>query len=280
MEAIINEFINGPNGRPIVYDFLYDKNTVKSPIVIFCHGYKGFKDWGAWPLLAKTLASKGVGFLKFNFSFNGGTLKNPIDFPDLKSFSMNNYSKELSDLKSVVDWVSCEHNGNEALDINNLILMGHSRGGGISTIYASEDKRIKKLITLAGVSNFEARFPKGEALKDWKSNILYYVRNTRTDQEMPHNFQFYNDFLANKDRLTISNAAKNLIVPHLIIHGDNDKAVNFNEAKDLKTWSQNSVLFKVKGANHVFGAIHPWLKDKLPSDLATVYTKIVDFINN
>jgi len=280
MKGIINEYINGSNGRPIVYDFLYDKKITKSPVVIFCHGYKGFKDWGAWPLLAKTLASTGVAFFKFNFSFNGGTLENPIDFPDLKAFSMNNYSKELSDLKSVVDWVYSEHKGNEALDTNNLVLMGHSRGGGISTIYASEDKRIKKLVTLAGVSNFESRFPKGKALNDWKSNILYYVRNTRTNQDMPHSFQFYKDFLANKNRLTISNAAKKLTVPHLIIHGDDDKAVNFNEAKELKTWSQNSVLFKIKGANHVFGAKHPWCKVKLPVDLAIVYSKIVDFINN
>ena len=66
MKAIINKFIKGPNGRPIIYDFFYDKNTIKSPIVIFCHGYKGFKDWGAWPLLAKTTASSGVAFLKFS----------------------------------------------------------------------------------------------------------------------------------------------------------------------------------------------------------------------
>ena len=280
MKAIINKYINGPNGRPIVYDFLYDKKTAKSPVIIFCHGYKGFKDWGAWPLLAKTLASNGVAFLKFNFSFNGGSLENPIDFPDLEAFSMNNYSKELSDLKAVVDWFSCEYKGNEALDINNLILMGHSRGGGVSTIYASEDKRIKKLITLAGVSNFESRFPKGKALNDWKLNSLYYVRNTRTNQEMPHSFQFYKDFLANKDRLTISNAAMKLSTPHLIVHGDSDKAVNFNEAENLKVWSQKSILLKVKGANHVFGAKHPWSKDKLPSDLFIVYTKMVDFINN
>jgi len=280
MKAIINKFIKGPNGRPIIYDFFYDKNIIKSPIVIFCHGYKGFKDWGAWPLLAKTTASSGVAFLKFNFSFNGGTLENPIDFPDLEAFSMNNYSKELSDLKAVVDWVYFEHKGNQALDIDNLILMGHSRGGGISTIYTSEDRRIKKLITLAGVSNFESRFPKGKALSDWETNLLYYVRNTRTNQAMPHRFQFYKDFLANRDRLTISNAAKKLTVPHLIIHGDNDQSVNFNEAEDLKTWSKKGGLFKVNGANHVFGAKHPWRKVKLPVDLAIVYTKMVDFINN
>ena len=23
------------------------------PLVIFCHGYKGFKDWGAWNLMAE-----------------------------------------------------------------------------------------------------------------------------------------------------------------------------------------------------------------------------------
>ena len=67
INTVINGKIPGPNGRPIVYDFFYELNRSKAPIVIFCHGYKGYKDWGAWTLFAKDFASQGIAFLKFNF---------------------------------------------------------------------------------------------------------------------------------------------------------------------------------------------------------------------
>ena len=54
MELNKNGIIKGPNGRPIIYDLQYKKEFINAPIVIFCHGYKGFKDWGAWGLFAKT----------------------------------------------------------------------------------------------------------------------------------------------------------------------------------------------------------------------------------
>jgi len=280
MSNIKNKLIQGSSGRPILYDLIYDQSIKRAPIVVFCHGYKGFKDWGCWSLMAKNFVSKGVAFLKFNFSFNGGTINNPIDFPDLKAFSENNYSKELADIKAVTDWVCCKYKSNEALDTNNLILIGHSRGGGIATIYASEDNRIKKLITLAGVSDYESRFPKGKALSQWKTNGIYYVKNSRTMQDMPHKYQFYKDFIKNRTRLKISNSAKKLTIPHLIIHGDNDTSVDFSEAKRLKSWSPKGVLHKIRGANHVFGAKHPWTSAKLPADLDFVCAKTIDFINN
>ena len=33
------------HNKPIVTDVFYESNNVKKPIVIFCHGYKGYKDW-------------------------------------------------------------------------------------------------------------------------------------------------------------------------------------------------------------------------------------------
>ena len=212
MLNIKNKLIEVENKRPIIYDLIYDNSKINSPVIIFCHGYKGFKDWGCWPIMAESFASRGFAFLKFNFSFNGGTVNNPTDFPDLKAFSENNYSKELSDINEVIDWVTNEYENNKALDIENLILMGHSRGGGIATIFASEDNRIKKLITLAGVSDYESRFPKEEAFCEWKSRGVYYVKNSRTNQYMPHKFQFYKDFIENKKRLTISKSRNKRLI--------------------------------------------------------------------
>ena len=82
---------------PIIGDLSF-KNNNASKLIIFCHGYKGFKDWGCWNLVSDKFAENDLKFLKFYFSHNGGTIENPVDFPDLNSFGKNNYSIELNDV--------------------------------------------------------------------------------------------------------------------------------------------------------------------------------------
>ena len=219
--------------RTLCADVTYHPQKKAQPLIIFCHGYKGFKDWGAWNLMAKAFGEAGYCFLKFNFSYNGGTLEQPIDFPDLESFGQNNYSKELEDLNDVISWVIGHFAQDPRVDTRSLHLIGHSRGGGIVLLQAARDPRINKVITLAGVSDFKSRFPKGEALKAWKEKGVYYVVNGRTKQEMPHYYQFYEDFIANENRLNIQSATRQLKIPHLIIHGNQDTSVPLRHAEDL-----------------------------------------------
>ncbi len=269
------------DNKPILADVTFLETNKPKPIVIFCHGYKGFKDWGCWNILAESIAKSSLFFLKFNFSHNGGTIENPIDFPNLDAFGENNFSKELNDLNTVLNWVNSNENPyiNE-LDPSAIILVGHSRGGGIVTIKTAEDKRIKKLITLAGVSDYKSRFPIGSELEFWKNQGVAYIENTRTKQQMPHYFQFYEDFINNETRLTISRAAKELTVPHLIIHGTADETVPFKEAESLLVWSAKSELFAIDDANHVFGSGHPWSSDNLPEDLDLAVNEIIKFSHN
>ena len=270
--------INGKHQKPIVIDVTFLENKTNLPVIIFCHGYKGFKDWGAWNLMAKQFAEAEFCFVKFNFSHNGGTVEQPIDFPDLEAFGNNNYTKELDDLESVIDWVFNNDQVNKRADLNIISLIGHSRGGGIVTIKAEEDTRIKNVITLAGVSNFGSRTATSGELESWKEKGVKYVLNSRTHQQMPHYYQFYEDFIANEERLTIKRAVSNLKIPHLIIHGNEDTSVLISEAKNLKLWNPNSELKIMDGANHVFGASHPWGKDILPVHLSDVVKKCIHFL--
>jgi pimeloyl-ACP methyl ester carboxylesterase len=276
----INKVIKGANSRPIVLDVFYDSTIKQAPLIIFCHGYKGFKDWGAWSLLAKTFATSGIAVLKFNFSHNGGTVEQPIDFPDLEAFGRNNYIKELDDLDQVLNWVELTYAKHSNIDATSIILVGHSRGGGIVTLKAAEDTRVKKLVSLAGVSDFKSRFPYGSDLDAWKSTGVQFVTNGRTKQQMPHYYQFYENFMANELRLTIQAAAKNLNLPHLIIHGDADTSVDLKEALALHKWHSRSQLLVLEGANHVFGSHHPWEFLSLPPYLQQSHSKITSFINN
>ena len=274
-----NLVLKRKNNKPIVWDAFFNNDNNKKPLVIFCHGYKGFKDWGAWDLVAEAFMKANVFFVKFNFSHNGGTVEQPIDFPDLEAFAENNYSKELDDLDDMITFLTSEENEFlDQIDINNISVIGHSRGGGISILKTNEDQRIKKLITWASVSSFGKRTSTTGNLEQWKKDGVKYVLNGRTNQKMPHNFQFYLDFKANEQRLNIEKAVKNINVPHLIIHAKDDPSVLYQEALNLNNWNPKSELFTIENSNHVFDAKHPWKEKDMPNNLEKVVNKTIAFI--
>lgn len=274
-----NKVLNTVGKKAIVYDVYYSLSTKPKPVVIFCHGYKGFKDWGAWHLVAEEFVKAGFFFLKFNFSHNGGTVGQPIDFPDLEAFANNNFSTELDDLDRVLDFVVEENSFYDKINFEKINLIGHSRGGGIVLIKTEEDERIKKVVTWAGLSDFKARFQEEtEAFRKWQSTGITYVENGRTKQQMPHYIQFYDDFKLNEEKLTIKRAVQNLKKPQLIVHGGLDSTVSVHEAQTLHMWNQNSQLEIVEQADHVFGVKHPWEKEELSADLKQAVATSINFL--
>lgn len=274
-----NNILKRSHKKPILWDALFHQNDTQKPLVIFCHGYKGFKDWGAWDLVAKHFMEADLFFVKFNFSHNGGTMEQPIDFPDLEAFAKNNYSKELDDLQDMIDdLLSSDNPYQNEIDPNNLILIGHSRGGGIVNIKASEENRVSQLITWASVSDFGSRMGTEKDIQQWKKDGVKYVMNGRTKQQMPHHYQYYEDFKANEERLTIKKAVTTLTIPQLIIHAVDDPSVSYQDALQLHSWNSQSVLVPIENSDHVFGASHPWEKGELPEQLEEVVAESIGFI--
>ncbi len=266
------------HNKPILTDVFYKQTNSKKPVVIFCHGYKGYKDWGVWNLMANSFVENDLFFVKLNFSHNGGTLENPIDFPDLEAFGENNFTLELDDLEDVINWVVNNISFVNEIDITNITLIGHSRGGGIVSIKASENKNISKVITLNGVSDYGNRFPKGDDLIKWENEGVMYVTNGRTKQEMPHYYQFYKNFIEYEKRLTIERAIKKLEKPMLIVSGREDVVVIPKEGELMHSWNPKSEVFFVDKMNHTLGAKHPWAEDKIPKHLDSVVKKCITFI--
>ena len=151
-------------------------------------------------------------------------------------------------------------------------------GGGICIIKTAEDMRIQSLITLASVDSLE-RFPKNEAFENWKKAGVYYIENGRTKQEMPHYYQFFQDFENNYHRFDVERSMEMAKAHILIVHGTSDEAVSVKNADHLHILNPNSELFIVENANHTFGAKEPWNEDFMPYELANITERCIEFLN-
>ena len=280
MEIIKNILITGAAGRPIALDIFYEEGTGKKPVVIYSHGFNGFKDWGNFDLIATRFAKEGFVFVKFNFSHNGTTPDHPEEFTDLELFGSNNYSKELEDLGLITAWVLDPLNPFiNIIDSGHINLLGHSLGGGMAILHAARDKRIYKLVTWASIS--ECKTPWGswppDKMAEWKlSGVQYYI-NSRTHQEMPLYYQLFEDFENNKSQLSIKEAISSLTIPVLICHGKVDNAVPVENAYLLNEWQPASKLFILE-TDHVFGRRHPWPETWLPSATEYIVNESIQFL--
>jgi len=269
--------IDGSAGLPIAIDACLPSMQQSYPLVIFSHGFKGFKDWGHFNFLAHRFAREGIGFVKFNFSHNGTTPDHPSDFVALQAFGKNTLSIELNDLGLVIDWATRAAPFAAKIDSSKIGLIGHSRGGGISILKAAEDARITRLVTWAAVGNFETWLQKF-GLEKWKTEGQILIPNARTKQEMPINYSLREDFEQHQQRLNIPEMAAKLSQPWLICHGTQDEAVPFQTAIELNNTAPNSELFLVEEAGHTFGVGHPFDGDQLPHGAAEVVARTATFL--
>jgi pimeloyl-ACP methyl ester carboxylesterase len=278
IQCLKNIIIDGSAGKPILIDATFKANAQAKQVVVFCHGFKGFKDWGPFNKIANHFADNDIVFVKFNFSFNGTTTNDPINFSDLKAFGNNNFCKELDDLSLVLDWIeNCKVLKGE-IDVSKISLFGHSRGGSIAILKSAEDSRVKKVISWASPSNFLERLPKKEKLAKWKELGVAYIYNGRTKQNMPMYFQFYENCIKFAKRLNIQNAVSKMSIPHLLVHGNDDPTVLLSEALNIKSWNPNIDLHVIDGADHVLGGFHPYDLEKFPKDLQEAVDVTIKFL--
>jgi pimeloyl-ACP methyl ester carboxylesterase len=260
----------GSEGRESLYDLCIPKNS-NDQLIIFVHGFMGFKDWGAWHLVQDFFTEKGFAFCKFNLSHNGGTVENGIDFPDELSFGKNTYSMEVDDIGHLTKKIVSHFE-----EVPKIHLIGHSRGGA-SALLSAKTIGASTLSLWASISSIAARFPSNDELKKWEEEGIRYLQNSRTQQKLPQNFSLFQDFKKNQEKLDIEKACKRLEIAVSIFHGEQDNSVDPSEGELLAGWV-NTELNLIKNTDHVFGAKHPWIKNVLPEKLNELCTKTIAFL--
>ena len=266
------------SNRPFMADASFKKDGSKKPVIIFNHGFKGFKDWGPFNIIADKFAGAGFAFVKMNFSHNGVTLEKPNEFADMEAFAQNNFCIELDDTGVLIDALFSGDTSipDDEFDLNRLYILGHSRGGAHVILKAHEDSRIKKVVTWAAVNNLETWHSK-EEIDYWKKVGRIYIHNARTNQEMPLDFQLVENFIENKGRLQVPDAVKSLSIPMLTIHGSDDPTVPVQAVKEIQSWNSDVQIEIIPGAGHTFGGTHPFDGQELPNDLERTVDLTIDF---
>jgi len=240
-------------GEIIRGDVRYAEGPAPRTAVVVVHGFKGYKDWGFFPHLCEQLALGGHAVVSFNFSRNG--VGDDLDsFSELERFATNTYSRELDDLRWMVDAVM----GGEFLSRRpeRVGLIGHSRGGGAAVLHARNDERLAALVTWAAVARYD-RWTE-ETRAEWREAGRVYILNSRTGQQMPLDVSLMEDFETNAERLSVLDAASEVAAPWLVVHGRDDLTVAESEARELVRASGRAKLVLVEKSGHTFEVGHPF----------------------
>ncbi len=241
-------------GPPVRGDVRVRAGSAPTSAVVVCHGFKGFREWGFFPPLARALAAGGHAAVTFDFSHNGVGADGK-DFSALDLFARNTHTRELAEIRSVIDAVT----GGTLLarKPRRVGVLGHSRGGAAAILAATEDPRVDALVTWAAVADIPSRWS-AEQVSAWERGETVTIANARTGQQMPIGPEYWRDAAANRDRLDVLAAAARVDVPWLIVHGEDDSSVPASDGQALFDAAPGAELFLLEGADHTFGAKHPW----------------------
>ena len=240
---MFGEIKNG-HGERLDYAFHEGERGAKN-IVVLGHGVTGNKDRPFIVALAEGLAAVGIPALRFSFSGNGASEGRFID---------STISKEVDDLCVVLD----------RLKDYAICYVGHSMGGAVGVLRASEDSRIQLLVSLAGMVHTKAFAQRefGDVTPD--EGFMW------DEPDCPLS-QAYMDDLTQIN--TVVDRAPQITVPWLLVHGDEDDVVPIEDSHDiLEGVDGQAQLITLEGASHVFSdeytpvmveKVVAWLKTQL-----------------
>ena len=242
---------------PFAVDIRRPVGAGARPIVIVCHGFKGFKDFAFFPYTSRKLCEQGFAVVTMNFSGNG-IGEDPLSFTALDKFAQNTISQELDDIDAVLESIASGVLLGTQGDARRIGIMGHSRGGCSAIVKAALDPRLKCLVTWASPAAL-GRYS-DEVLRQWKEDGRYNFVNARTKQDMFVNYAYLEDIQTNRERYSLDLAVSQLTIPYMTVHGTEDESVLVEAAHRLHGYAKTgqAELALVEGGTHTFRTKHPF----------------------
>lgn len=214
----------------INYEFIdRDKDTT----IVLLHG------WGQLISMMKPLGEK---FTNYNILY--------IDLPGFGKSMEPSYSWDVYEYAKSINIIVKD------LELNKIIIIGHSFGGRIGLIYASMYK-IDKLVCLASpyckeITKLSFKTKLYKTLKKipflkWISNIM---KNNIGSTDYKNASEVMRGVLVKSINIDMIDDIKKIKCPTLLIWGDKDTAVPINRAYELNKLINNSELIVYKDSTH------------------------------
>lgn len=210
-----------PNGSEFLAGLLNVPSSIESPlpVVLVLHGLGGYKESVRITSLAESLAENGFIALRFDATGIGES-----DGENTDRFRVDTYRQNID---TALTWLVDNLN----VDSTRVGICGHSLGGLLSIIAASEDKRIKAVCAISppdAVANSSVK----AVLPEWNERGWISKEHPRLGE-----IRLSVQFLEGVEVWNPVEAASKVSVPMFVVAGNEDIIVPVSESKRI--WSEN-----------------------------------------
>ena len=215
-----------------------DKPTAK--VIVLAHGITVDKDEdGIFVELAELLKENGYAVFRFDFRGHGESEGMPVDMT---------ITGEIKDIKAAIKHV-------KQRDYLQVGLLGACFGGGTATLYTSQNQEQLKCLCLSNPClNYDHIFinPTLPWILKRKSHMEKELEEkgwtTIGSRKYKVGIRLWNEM----KKLYPYKELKKIGIPTIIIHGDKDTYVPYNDSKDYMPYLNKGTLITVKNAEHGF----------------------------
>ncbi|XP_041997258.1 uncharacterized protein LOC121747307 isoform X2 [Salvia splendens] len=243
--------IRNKHGEKLV-GILHD--TGSPQLVLLCHGFRSSKNDEILVSIGAALEKEGISAFRLDFSGNGESEG---------TFQFGNYSKEVEDIRSVVEYFVGSNR-------SPIAIVGHSKGGDGVILYASKYHDIPAVVNLSNPIDLrrgmEERF--GEDIFDRLKKDGYVDVESKTDDFV---YRLTQESMMERLNTDMCEACLSIDANCrvLTVHGTADEVIPVGDAYEFPKVIRNHQLIIIPGANHGFSshqeemvsAVLPFLKE-------------------
>ncbi len=284
--------ISGAEGQPILGDTHLPRDGGRAiGTLLICHGFKGYKDYGFFPLLAEQAAAVGLVAHRFNFSHGGMTNRiETFERPEL--FEADTWGKQIYDLGCVsraasegrLPGATKGHDNNKATSLPQVIF-GHSRGGVTTLLTAARHFAPAQYGLASDTASALGQTPAGLilaaaphqacSLDEDQRRLLrgqgwLASPSSRTGQDLRVGKSWLTEIEAEPAKFDPVMAAAHIRCPALILHGQSDTTVPVASARELTAAIPGSTPRVIAQAGHTFNASNPLTGQAPPATMEMI----------
>jgi pimeloyl-ACP methyl ester carboxylesterase len=247
-------------------------------VILIAHGFKGYKDYGMFPRIARAMADRGLIAHRFNFSHSGMTnALETFQRPDL--FEKDTWNKQVFDYRAVIGAV--DHGALEGRGLP-YVMFGHSRGGVSALLTAGRFADDIALARLVGVVTAAAPSTCNSLTREQAEELLeagFLVSpSSRTGQALRIGKGFLTEQREDPQSHDLLALAGRITCPVLVIHGENDPTVPATCAHRIAAACRQTTVRIISGADHVYKTPNPLAPEAEASpQLAELLEAVGDF---